>query len=97
MTIRYDEDLYNEMKDFLSKSNDKYGTDIERAKLDLEFYSGDQWTNDIVNGLKRTRRYNTKLSELPKYMNAIKSAATKSPYHTEVIDAQDKDYGESIR
>ena len=28
MTIRYDEDLYNEMKDFLSKSNDKYGTDI---------------------------------------------------------------------
>ena len=97
MTIRYDEDLYNEMKDFLSKSNDKYGTDIERAKLDLEFYSGDQWTNDIVNGLKRTRRYNTKLSELPKYMNSIKSAATKSPYHTEVIDAQDKDYGERIQ
>lgn len=97
MEIKYNDSLYAEMKDFLSKSNERYATDIERAKLDLEFYSGDQWYSDIVTDLKRSKRYNTKLSELPKYMNAIKSSATKSPYHTEVIDANEKQYGEQIQ
>lgn len=97
MELRYDYSLYAEMKDFLTKSNERFSTDIERAKLDLEFYSGDQWNTGILNELNRAKRYNSKLSELPKYMNAIKSSATKSPYHTEVIDANDKKYGEQIQ
>lgn len=80
-----DEERYSAMREFLKESSDRYSDDMARAKKDLQFYSGDQWDEDLVSALKRRKRLNYSMSELPKYVQAIKSNASKSPYHNEVI------------
>lgn len=83
--ITLNEELYDEVADFLKESSDHYAQDTERAKRDLEFYSGDMWDKDQQPYFTRSEsRINMKQSELPKYVNAIQSSATKSPYHNEV-------------
>lgn len=100
--IVLNEDLFAEITDFLKDSSDHYSADVERAKHDLEFYSGDQWDNKQVPYFTRSQnRINMKLSELPKYVNAIQSSAQKSPYHNEVSyesnEGQDNDALASIQ
>lgn len=85
MEITLNEDLYKEVSDFLMDSSNYYATDVERAKRDLEFYSGDQWNfGDKPYFARGSSRVNMMLSELPKYVCAIQSSANKSPYHNEV-------------
>lgn len=96
MDITLNEDLYQEVSEFLKDSSDYYSQDVERAKRDLQFYSGDQWDKDQVPYFARSdKRINMIQSDLPKYVNAIQSSALKSPYHNEVCyevnDDQDTD------
>ena len=77
------EDDYKEMREFISNSSSFYSEDISRAKDDLEFYSGDQF-GCIKQSMDRTHRVNRQFTELPKYVQAIRSSASKSPYHTEL-------------
>lgn len=85
-----DEARYSEMRDFLKDSSDKYSWDIERARSDLLFYSGSQWDEELIRTFKRSKRINYKMSELPKYVQAIKSNASKSPFHNEVTSNDPK-------
>lgn len=85
MEITLNEELYKEIEEFLKESSDHYAADNERAKRDLEFFSGDQWDKSQVPYFARSdKRVNMTFSELPKYANAIQSNANKSPYHNEV-------------
>lgn len=82
-TTKEYEDDYKEMREFISNSSSFYSEDISRAKDDLEFYSGDQF-GCIKQSMDRTHRVNRQFTELPKYVQAIRSSASKSPYHTEL-------------
>jgi hypothetical protein len=77
------EEIYTEMKTFLSDSSKFYNKDIERAKDDLIFASGDQFKG-LLESLHREHRQNRQFSEIQKYIQAIKSSASKSPFHTEL-------------
>lgn len=87
--FKYDEERYETMRTFLKDSSDRYSSDIQRAKRDLEFYSGNQWDPELIADLKRSKRLNFKMSELPKYVQAIKSNASKSPYHSELTASRE--------
>lgn len=87
--FKYDEERYETMRTFLKDSSDRYSSDIQRAKHDLEFYSGNQWDPELIASLKRSKRLNFKMSELPKYVQAIKSNASKSPYHSELTASRE--------
>lgn len=87
MTVKKDtdyEDVWKEMKEFIENSSEFYSKDIQRSKEDLLFYSGDQFSS-IMNIMNRSNRINRQFSELPKYVQAIRSSASKSPYHTELV------------
>lgn len=79
----YEEEVWKEMKEFIESSSEYYSTEIQRAKEDLLFYSGDQFSS-IMNIMNRSNRINRQFSEIPKYLQAIRSSASKSPYHTEL-------------
>ena len=103
MTPRFDEERYNALREFLKDSSDKYSKDMERAKQAMRFYSGDQWDEDLVSSLGRRKRLNYTMSELPKYVQAIKSNASKSPYHNEVtrdgnenVDTQEQERVQNV-
>ena len=90
-TKDYYED-YQECREFIKNSSDSNSKDVQRAKEHLMFYSGDQFSS-IKDDLHRGKRINKSFSELPKYVQSIKSAASKSPYHSEL--ARSSTLGES--
>lgn len=81
-TRDYYED-YKECREFIKNSSESNSKDVQRAKEHLMFYSGDQFSS-VKDDLHRGKRINKSFSELPKYVQAIKSAASKSPYHSEL-------------
>jgi len=83
---------YQECREFIKNSSDSNSKDVQRAKEHLMFYSGDQFST-IKDDLHRGKRINKSFSELPKYVQSIKSAASKSPYHSEL--ARSSTLGES--
>lgn len=83
MSLKYDNDLFASIKEFLQESSSKYSMDIARAKYDLDFFSGNSWSY-VPSQLIRKSRANLSFSELPKYVQAIKSSAQKCPYHNQL-------------
>lgn len=83
MKLTYDNELFETIKDFLHESSDKYSNDVCRAKYDLDFYGGNSWEY-VPDQLLRKSRANLSFSELPKYVQAIKSSAQKCPYHNQI-------------
>lgn len=87
---------YAEVLEFLHASSDEYSSEIARAKEDLEFYSGNQWSSELKKSLNRFKNPFV-ISELPKFVNAIKSSASKNAFHTELVDAKNKDLADEIQ
>jgi hypothetical protein len=83
MKLTYENELFETIKDFLHESSDKYSNDVCRAKYDLNFYGGNSWEY-VPDQLLRKSRANLSFSELPKYVQAIKSSAQKCPYHNQI-------------
>lgn len=71
--------------DFLQRSSDAYSSDMVRVREDLEFFGGSQWGTSLVGELQRKKRINRTFSELSKYVNAIVSPASKSPFHPRLV------------
>ena len=89
MELKQDNELFNKVKEFLTESSRRYCDDVQRCRRDLDFYSGN-YSNYIPDQLRLKSRAELQFSELPKYVEAIKSSAQKCPYHNEVeIDKND--------
>lgn len=74
------------IKEKLQKSSDYYGDLVSRKKRDLEIYSGNYWTDNIINACDRKDRICRSFNVYAKYKNAIVSPFSKSPFHTEIED-----------
>lgn len=77
--------VISEMREFLKDSANAYSSDMQRVRDDLVFASGDQWDKNIISDLRRTKRINKSFNEYDKYVNAIVSPASKSPYHPQLM------------
>lgn len=77
--------VIREMREFLKDSANAYSSDMQRVRDDLVFASGDQWDKNIIGDLRRTKRINKSFNEYDKYVNAIVSPASKSPYHPQLM------------
>ena len=87
---------FKKIKDFLHESFDAYSNEIEASKSDLEFYSGNQWSNELKKDLGR-RNNSFIISELPKYINAIKSSASKNEFHGEIVESNNVELTDKLQ
>lgn len=74
------------IKDFLQKSSNFYSELVERKRRDMQIYSGNFWTSDVINALDRNDRICRAFTQYQKFTNAIVSPFSKSPYHAELDD-----------
>ena len=79
-------DIILKIKDKLTRSSGFYSDLVARKKRDREIYGGNFWTNEVVNSTDRVDRICRNFSMYAKYMNAIVSPFSKSPYHAELED-----------
>ncbi len=75
-----------EIVEKLQKSSEYFSDVTNRIKRDVEIYSGNFWTNDVVNEFDRKGRICQTFSQYPKFTNAICSPFNKSPYHVDIED-----------
>lgn len=81
-----DLEFIRKVKENLSKSSSFYQPLIERKKTDLRLYSGNFWTDELVQATDRSGRINRSFTFYPKYCSAIVTPFSKSPYHAEIED-----------
>ena len=81
------------IKEFLQKSSGFYTDLVNRKRRDMQIYSGNFWTDDIINQFDRKDRICRSFTQYQKFTNAIVSPFSKSPYHAE-IDDESGQYGE---
>ena len=79
-----DLEFIRKVKENLSKSSSFYQPLIERKKTDLRLYSGNFWTDELVQATDRSGRINRSFTFYPKYCSAIVTPFSKSPYHAEI-------------
>lgn len=79
-------DIINKVKDNLTKSSGHYSDLVSRKKRDMEIYSGNFWTDDLIEESDRKGRICRSFTQYPKYTNAIVSPFSKSPYHADIED-----------
>lgn len=79
-------DILQKIKDNLVKSSGHYSELVNRKKRDLEIYSGNYWTDDLIEDTDRKGRICRSFTQYPKYCNAIVSPFSKSPYHADIED-----------
>lgn len=79
-------DQIKKIQDFLTKSSAFYSDLVERKRRDLAIYSGNFWTQDVINALDRKDRICRSFTQYQKFANAICSPFSKSPYHAELDD-----------
>lgn len=82
------ENIIEKCRTFLRKSSNYYSELVERKRRDLEVFSGNYWSKDLIDSTDRTGRICRSFSQYAKYANAIVSPFSKSPYH---CDIEDKD------
>lgn len=75
-----------QIKDFLQKSSQFYSDLVKRKNRDLEIYSGNFWSDDVIDALDRKDRICRSFTQYTKFTNAICSPFSKSPYHCELDD-----------
>lgn len=73
-------------KEFLQRSSNYYCNLIKRKKRDLEVYSGNFWSQDIIDSVDRKNRLCRSFTLYQKFANAVVSPYTKSPYHADIED-----------
>ena len=80
--------IFEQVNDFLSKSDARYNVTITRAVDDLKRYSGDFWNQKTVRKYKRGKRVNLTLNNWNPMVNAISSPISNSPWHIELVNKQ---------
>lgn len=78
------------IKDFLQKSSQFYNDLVQRKRRDLEIYSGNFWTENVIEALDRKNRICRSFTQYQKFANSICSPFSKSPYHCELDDEDGK-------
>lgn len=78
------------IKDFLQKSSQFYNDLVQRKRRDLEIYSGNFWTAQVIDALDRKDRICRSFTQYQKFANSICSPFSKSPYHCEIDDEDGK-------
>lgn len=78
------------IKDFLQKSSQFYCDLVQRKRRDLEIYSGNFWTENVIEALDRKDRICRSFTQYQKFANSICSPFSKSPYHCELDDEDGK-------
>lgn len=81
------------IKEFLQKSSGFYTDLVNRKRRDMQIYSGNFWSEDLINQFDRKDRICRSFTQYQKFTNAIVSPFSKSPYHAE-IDDESGQYGE---
>lgn len=80
-------EIINLCNTFLTKSDARFNTVINRALEDLQVYSGDFWNDKFKKKYRRNkRRLNLSLNNWNVLCNAISSPVSNSPWHTELVD-----------
>jgi len=74
------------IKDFLQKSSQFYNDLVQRKRRDMEIYSGNFWTENVIDALDRKDRICRSFTQYQKFANSICSPFSKSPYHCEIDD-----------
>lgn len=78
------------IKEFLQKSSQFYNDLVQRKRRDLEIYSGNFWTAQVIDALDRKDRICRSFTQYQKFANSICSPFSKSPYHCEIDDEDGK-------
>lgn len=89
-------DIIEQCNKFLTKSDSRYSTSLQRAVNDLRRYSGDFWNQEYLSTYKRTKRINLSLNNWNPMVNAIASPISNSPWHIELTDNNMSELQESI-
>lgn len=86
--VQSDNDLIDEVSEFVSQSSRRFATTIQRAVSDLRMYSGDFWTKDMKRKYKRGKKTNLFMNNWTPLSNAISSPISNSPWHIELTDRE---------
>ena len=86
--VQSDNDLIDEVSEFVSQSSRRFATTIQRAVSDLRMYSGDFWTKDMKKKYKRGKKTNLFMNNWTPLSNAISSPISNSPWHIELTDRE---------
>lgn len=77
-------EVLEHIKDKLTDSSNYYHELTARKKRDMEVYSGNFWTDEMMKMCDRRGRLNTSFTQYSKFANAITSPYSKSPWHAEI-------------
>lgn len=80
------QNIIQKCREFLSKSSDHYQDLVNRKQRDLEIFSGNYWSKELIDATDRKGRICRNFSQYAKYANAIVSPFSKSPYHCDIED-----------
>lgn len=78
--------MLQKIKEKLSKSSSYYSDLVNRKVRDYEIYSGNYWTDDTIANVDRVGRICRSFNMYAKFMNAIVSPFSRSPWHCEIED-----------
>lgn len=80
-------EIINNCNNFLTRSDARFNSVINRALEDLQIYSGDFWNDRFKKKYRRNKnRLNLSLNNWNVLCNAISSPVSNSPWHTELCD-----------
>lgn len=80
-------EIINNCNNFLTRSDARFNSVINRALEDLQTYSGDFWNSKFKKKYRRNKnRLNLSLNNWNVLCNAISSPVSNSPWHTELCD-----------
>jgi hypothetical protein len=86
-----DEELMNKARDFLRDSSSHFKTQQVRMDQDLQRYSGNFWSEDLIKEWGRSDRPKEVFNLWKVFINAIASPFSLSPYHIELEDKSTKE------
>ena len=84
------DNIISQVNDFLTKSDGRFTTTIQRAVDDLKRYSGSFWSKDYIKKYSRKKRINLSLNNWAPMANAISSPISNSPWHIELVNKEDQ-------
>ena len=92
LTEEESDQIISDCQDFLCRSSDRFNDTLTRAMDDLQMYSGNFWTEDLMKEFKRGKnRLNLSINQWTTLVNAISSPFSSSPYHVELTDKKNSE------
>lgn len=82
------QDTLQKIREKISKSSAYYSDLVNRKVRDYEIYSGNYWNDESIKAVDRVGRICRSFNMYAKYMNAIVSPFSKSPWHCEIDDPE---------